>query len=65
VLGALYLAKRYAKDPDHEAMPVVMDPSLTTREVARQAAAVLPGVRVRRLLYWRYLLLWRKPGAGA
>lgn len=37
-------------------MPVVMDPPLTTRGVARQATAVLPGARVRRLLFWRYLL---------
>jgi len=22
---------------------------------------VLPGVRVRRLLFWRYLLIWQKP----
>lgn len=50
-----------AKDPVHESMPKVMDPSLTTREVARQAAAVLPGVRVRRLLFWRYFLIWQKP----
>jgi hypothetical protein len=42
-------------------MPVVMDPPLTTREVAGQASAVLPGVRVRRLLFWRYLLIWQKP----
>jgi len=38
-----------------------MDPPLTTREVASQAAAVLPGARVRRLLFWRYLLVWQKP----
>ena len=25
------------------------------------AAAVLPGVRLRRLLFWRYLLIWQKP----
>ncbi|ONH32820.1 class I SAM-dependent methyltransferase [Pseudofrankia asymbiotica] len=42
-------------------MPVVMNPPLTTREAAREAAAVLPGVRVRRLLFWRYLLIWEKP----
>jgi hypothetical protein len=42
-------------------MPVVMDPPLTTREVADLAAALLPGVLVRRLLFWRYLLIWRKP----
>ena len=68
LLGAIYLAKRwlgsdggFAKDSIRPAMPMVMDPPLTTREVARQAAAVLPGVHVRRLLYWRYLLIWQKP----
>lgn len=69
LLGAMFLAKRslgrsggFAKDGStRSAMPVVMDPQLTTREVASQAAAVLPGVRVRRLLFWRYLLTWQKP----
>jgi SAM-dependent methyltransferase len=68
LLGAVFLAERllgsnggFAKDPARPAMPVVMDPPLTTREVAGQAAAVLPGVRVRRLLFWRYLLIWHRP----
>jgi SAM-dependent methyltransferase len=68
LLGAVFLADRllgsgdgYAKDPDRSSMPVVMDPPLTTREVANVAAALLLGVRVRRLLFWRYLLIWRKP----
>jgi len=67
LLGAMFLVKRllgrsgFAKDSARPAMPVVMDPPLTTREVASQAAAVLPGVRVRRLLFWRYLLIWQKP----
>jgi SAM-dependent methyltransferase len=68
LLGAMFLAKRslgrsggFATDSARPAMPVVMDPPLTTREVASQAAAVLPGVRVRRLLFWRYLLTWQKP----
>jgi SAM-dependent methyltransferase len=41
-------------------MPV-RDAELTVREVRGRAAAVLPGVRVRRLVFWRYLLVWRKP----
>ncbi|WP_018503633.1 class I SAM-dependent methyltransferase [Parafrankia discariae] len=68
LLGALFRMKGllgggswFAKDPAHASMPVVMDPPLTTREAARQAAAVLPGARVRRLLFWRYLLIWQKP----
>jgi SAM-dependent methyltransferase len=68
LLGAVFFAKRalrsddgFAKDPDRSSMPVAMNPPLTTREVADQAAALLPGVQVRRLLFWRYLLIWRKP----
>jgi SAM-dependent methyltransferase len=68
VLGVVFFAKRwlghgegFAKDPDRSSMPVVMDPPLTTREVADVAAALLPGVLVRRLVFWRYLLIWRKP----
>jgi SAM-dependent methyltransferase len=68
LLGAMFLAKRslgrnggFAKDGSARSAMPVMDPLLTTREVASQAAAVLPGVRVRRLLFWRYLLIWHKP----
>jgi SAM-dependent methyltransferase len=68
LLGALFLVRRLlsgsggpAGDAARAAMPVVLDPPLTTREVAHQAAAVLPGVRVRRLVFWRYLLTWQKP----
>src|SRR4051794_28278302 len=45
---------------DDEPMPV-LDPTLTTRQVRRAAEAALPGVRVRRLMMWRYLLVWRRP----
>lgn len=68
LLGATWFVKRllrskrgYPKDPDRFAMPVVMNPPLTTRDVADLAAALLPGARVRRLLFWRYLLIWQKP----
>jgi SAM-dependent methyltransferase len=44
----------------HDAMPIA-DPVLTTRQVRATATGLLPGVRVRRLLLWRYLLTWRKP----
>jgi SAM-dependent methyltransferase len=67
-LGVRFRAERllktgtgFAKTPDHDVMPVVLDPPLTTREVAAQAATLLPGARVRRLLFWRYLLVWQKP----
>ena len=36
------------------------DRYLSVGEVRRAAAEVLPGARVRRLLFWRYALVWRK-----
>jgi SAM-dependent methyltransferase len=67
VLGAGFAAVRasrgggcYGMEPSHALMPVVGG-SLTTRQVRQQAAALLPGAQVRRLVFWRYLLLWRKP----
>jgi SAM-dependent methyltransferase len=68
LLGAVFWLKRllgsgngFAKDPDRLSMPVVMNPPLSTREVADLATTLLPGARVRRLLFWRYLLIWQKP----
>jgi SAM-dependent methyltransferase len=39
----------------------ITDPDLSWREVRAEAARVLPGVRYRRHLLWRYSLLWQKP----
>jgi len=69
LLGVVFLAngllrgsRPFAKEHHtRTGMPVVMNPPLTTRAVASQAAAVLSGARVRRLLFWRYLLIWEKP----
>lgn len=68
VLGAMFLAKRSlgrnresVDDSTDSDMPVEMHPSLTTRQVANRAGLLLPGVRVQRLLFWRYLLVWHKP----
>ncbi|WP_433202187.1 class I SAM-dependent methyltransferase [Nocardia sp. CA-107356] len=51
----------YAVEATHDVMPVVLDPPLTTRQVRAQAASILPGARVRRQVFWRYSLVWRKP----
>lgn len=51
----------YQREPNHDDMPVVLDPPLTTREVRTAVTALLPGAQVRRLLFWRYLLTWQKP----
>ena len=41
--------------------PVIWPPPLTYRQMRQLAERVLPGVRYRRHLYWRYSLVWRKP----
>jgi len=61
ILRASGRGRWYAMESSHASMPVVLDPSPTTRQVRRQATALLPGARVRRLTFWRYLLLWQKP----
>jgi len=68
VLGLAFAAARatgrspgFRREPSHDAMPVVLDPTLTTRAVRAAATSVLPDSRVRRLTFWRYLLTWRKP----
>lgn len=43
--------------------PIVWPPPETFREVRRKAERMLPGVRYRRLLTFRYLLVWTKPHA--
>lgn len=60
ILRTVGRGRWYAKEPNHAIMPVVLDPSLTTRQVRQQASALLPGAHVRRLVFWRYLLLWQK-----
>jgi len=61
VLRASGHGRWYAKAPSHAIMPVVLDPVLTTHQVRDQASALLPGSHVRRLIFWRYFLLWQKP----
>ncbi|SDE90117.1 Methyltransferase domain-containing protein [Blastococcus fimeti] len=66
-LGLAFAAARpitgaglFRHEDSHDVMPVA-DGTLTTRQTRAAAAAVLPGVRVRRLLFFRYLLVWEKP----
>ena len=41
--------------------PIVWPPPLTYPAMRRLAEQLLPGVRYRRHLYWRYSLVWAKP----
>ena len=41
----------------------IATPEESLRQIRSVAGAVLPGVRIRRALYYRYLLRWTKPAA--
>ena len=42
--------------------PIVWPPAETYRDIRRIAAGLLPGMRYRRHLLWRYSIRWTKPG---
>ncbi|MCG7595981.1 class I SAM-dependent methyltransferase [Mycobacterium sp. PSTR-4-N] len=42
----------------------VADPRENLAEIRRSASEVLPGVKIRRALYYRYLMRWTKPRDG-
>jgi 2-polyprenyl-3-methyl-5-hydroxy-6-metoxy-1,4-benzoquinol methylase len=69
VLPRLPGGRRYRREVNrrHAAQPAmpIMNPTLSLREVRAQAAAALPGSRIRWLVHWRYELTWRKPEAPA
>ena len=56
-VGLAYRAVHGKGDPGAP----VKDPEMTWAEVRAIARRLLPGVRYRRHLLWRYSLLWRKP----
>ncbi|MER7794547.1 class I SAM-dependent methyltransferase [Streptomyces sp. NPDC097640] len=41
-------------------VPIVWPPPLTYAETRAEAARLLPGATLRRLLFWRYLLIYRE-----
>jgi hypothetical protein len=41
--------------------PVIWPPPMTYRDMRLLATDMLPGVRYRHHLYWRYSLVWTKP----
>ncbi|MEW9549673.1 methyltransferase domain-containing protein [Nonomuraea sp. NPDC050783] len=40
----------------------VRSPEMSLAEIRREAGVLLPGARISRLLFWRYLLVYRRPG---
>lgn len=64
--GAIGTRMHRLRGPYREvSAPTVWPPPETYRETRRIASRVLPGVRYRRHIYWRYSLVWRKPGISA
>ncbi|GAA4893009.1 class I SAM-dependent methyltransferase [Streptomyces coeruleoprunus] len=54
-------AKEYLRGaPRQPVRAPVLAPRMPLSAVRREAADLLPGCRVRRLLFWRYLLVYRK-----
>lgn len=61
--AAFAVTGRYRHGDDAPDMPMA-EPTLTTAQVREAAQRALPGARVRRLTFWRYELLWRRPHAS-
>lgn len=65
-IGAgLRLVRSPARLPEPPGVPEapmhVRDPVETLPQIRAEAARRLPGARVRRLLFWRYSLVWTRP----
>jgi SAM-dependent methyltransferase len=56
-------ASRHRLPPPHQP-PLVWPPPLSFGQMRRLAERLLPGVRYRRHLYWRYSLIWAKPAVS-
>jgi ubiquinone/menaquinone biosynthesis C-methylase UbiE len=56
-INAYLAVRRGWSDPGAPIKP----PDMTLPEIRRTARDLLPNVRIRRLLLWRYLLTWRHP----
>lgn len=60
LVGAVLAARGRAGKPNDDGMPV-RDPETTLAEIRTAAADLLPGAVVRRRVFWRYTLHWRRP----
>ncbi len=64
VVGAVLAGRGRAGKPHDDGMPVVWPPDTTLAEIRDAAADLLPGARIRRLLFFRYALEWTRPAAA-
>lgn len=67
--AAVFLREKWAGGhggPAERPVPApVKPPSMSLPEIRAESAALLPGRRIRRLLFWRYLLVFRNGPGGA
>lgn len=52
------------RTPSSEAPVALREPRMSLAEIRRASRLRLPGARVRRLLFWRYSLVYTRPPAG-
>jgi len=60
LIGAIRHPRRARRYPEGMTAPTA-DPRETFEEIRRATSAVLPGVRIRRGLFWRYTAIWTAP----
>jgi SAM-dependent methyltransferase len=63
-MGAVLAARGRAGQPQDEDMPVRWPPETALTDIRHAAADLLPGARIRRLLFFRYGLEWTRPPGG-
>ena len=60
-VGTMLAARGRAGGPHDADMPVMWPPDTTFADIRQAAADLLPGARIRRLLFFRYGLEWTRP----
>jgi SAM-dependent methyltransferase len=58
---AVYAADRVRGLPPNPPYPPVAAPDLTWEQTKQESGKLLPGRQIRRLVFWRYLMVYRKP----
>lgn len=61
LIGLVRHPKRATRRPAHMQAPIA-HPDQTFDEIRAIASEVLPGIRMRRRLFWRYTASWQAPG---
>lgn len=63
LIKANWLLTKHRPSPSVQ-VPIVWPPPLSYAETRAESARLLPGSTLRRLLFWRYLLVYREQGPG-